>query len=325
MAFRPLYRGRWLRSGASKGGMQAVYHRRFYPNDTHGLIAYVAPNDAIDSQDRYEHFLDTVGDDPQCRDNLRAIQREALLRRHEIIPMVEDQLGANAFNQVIGSAQKALELLVTELPFTFWQLGQPEIDCAFIPPADAPTPEIFFFIDSWPGFFFFSDDVISFFEPYYFQSGTQLGYPKVADAHLADLLLFPGADVPRSFVRPEVEAEMGPFQWWAMLDIDLYVRFLGRRQLFIYGEHDPWGAERFEPGPIASDSRVYTAPDTNHGARVADLAPADRDAAIATIRRWAGLPPLAAQGLTALQDRFAEEPSLDYVERMSRRPIRRRR
>jgi PS-10 peptidase S37 len=116
---------------------------------------------------------------------------------------------------------------------------------------------------------------------------------------------------------------MGPFQWWVMLDIDLYVRFLGRRQMFLYGENDPWGAERFEPGPHATDSRVFTAPDANHGARVVDLAPADRDAAIATIRRWAGLPPLAAQGLAALKGRLEEEPSLDYVERMSR--IRRRR
>ena len=268
-AFRPLYRGRWLRSGASKGGMQATYHTRFYPGDVHGLIAYVAPNDAVDSQDRYEHFLDTVGDDPQCRENLKAIQREALLRRDEIVPMVEEQLGPNAFDQVIGSTQKALEILVTELPFTFWQFGQPEIDCAFIPPAGAPTSEVFFFIDSWPGFFFFADDFIGFYEPYFFQAGTQLGYPKVADAHLLDLLLFPGADVPASFVRPDVRAEMGPFQWWAMLDIHLYVRFLGRRQMFIYGETDPWGAERFEPGPHATDSCVFTAPDANHGARVA--------------------------------------------------------
>jgi hypothetical protein len=324
-AFRPLYTGRWLRSGVSKGGMQATYHTRFYPRDTDGLIAYVAPNDAVDSHDRYEQFLDNVGNDPQCREDLKAVQREALLRRDQIIPMVEDELGPNAFDQVIGSSQKALELLVTELAFTFWQFGQPEIDCAFIPPADAPTEEIYFFINSWPGFFFFADDFIDFYEPYYFQAGTQLGYPKVSDAHFADLLLFPGADVPRSFVRPEVAAEMGPFQWWAMLDIDLWVRFAGRRQMFIYGETDPWGAERFEPGPFAADSRVYTAPGANHGARVAGLAPADRDAAIATIRRWAGLPPLSAQGVTALRGLLEKEPSLDYVELMSRRPVRRRR
>ena len=33
-----------------------------------------------------------------------------------------------------------------------------------------------------------------------------------------------------------------------MLDIDLYVRLAGRHQMFVYGELDPWGAERFHPG-----------------------------------------------------------------------------
>src|SRR4029450_6544080 len=256
---------------------------RFSPGDSDGLVAHLAPNDAIDAHDRYEQFLDHVGHDPQCRESLKTLQREALLRRDEIVPLVEEQLGPNAVDQGIGSTQKALELLVTELPFTFWQLGSEELDCPTIPPPDAPTSDIFFFLDFWPGFFFFADDVIGSFEPYYFQAGTQLGYPKVADAHFADLLLFPGADVPRSFVRPEIEAAMGPFQPPAMLDIDLFVRFLGRRQMFVYGENDPWGAERFEPGPFASDSRVYTAPGANHGARGASLAPADRGAAIARL------------------------------------------
>jgi PS-10 peptidase S37 len=316
-ALRPLYAGRWLRSGASKGGMQATYHTRFHPGDTDGLVAYVAPNDAIDTHDRYQRFLDEVGDDPQCREDLKTLQREILLRRDAILPMIVAQVGPHAFDQIIGSPEKALELLVTELPFTFWQFATPGFDCAFVPPAGAPTEDLFLFLDSWATFLFYTDDFVE--ETYFFQAGTQLGYPRVADAHIRDLLLFPGADVPRSFVRPELQAEMGPFQWWAMLDVDLFVRFLGRRQLFIYGETDPWGAERFEPGPFAADSYVYTAPDMHHGANVATLAPADRDAAIATIRRWAGLPPLAARDLVALRGRLAQEPALDYVERMTRR------
>ena len=34
-----------LRPAASKGGMTSVYHRRFYPSDVDGTVAYVAPND----------------------------------------------------------------------------------------------------------------------------------------------------------------------------------------------------------------------------------------------------------------------------------------
>lgn len=314
-AFRALYPGRWLRTGGSKGGMQATYHQRFYPHDMDGLVAYVAPNDAIDSHDAYISFLENVGNDAECRAKLKEVQRQALLRRDEIVPMIVEQVGPNAFDEVMGSPEKALEILVTEMPFTFWQFGTQD-QCEFVPPADAPTDEIFFFLDAFFGFFFLADDFIVGFEPYYFQAGTQLGYPKVADAHFAELLLYPGADVPRTFVRPHIE--MPPFLWWSMLDIDLFVRFAGRRMMFLYGELDPWGAERFQPGPQSVDSYVYEVPGGNHGARIADLPPPQSDAAIATIRRWAGLPPLGAAGLAALRTPPIE-PDLDWTDRMTRR------
>jgi hypothetical protein len=88
--------------------------------------------------------------------------------------------------------------------------------------------------------------------------------------------------------------------------------------MFVYGENDPWGAERFEP-TFAADSRTYEAPNASHGARVAGLAPADRDAAIATIRRWADLPPLTAAEGAALRKLLGEEPALDVIDRMARR------
>ena len=68
-ALRSIYHGPWLRTGASKGGMQATYHKKFYPGDVDGLIAFVVPNDVIDWHDRYASFLDHVGTDPQCRAN----------------------------------------------------------------------------------------------------------------------------------------------------------------------------------------------------------------------------------------------------------------
>jgi hypothetical protein len=35
--------GKWVNTGASKGGMTSVYHRRFFPNDLDANVAYVAP------------------------------------------------------------------------------------------------------------------------------------------------------------------------------------------------------------------------------------------------------------------------------------------
>lgn len=75
------------------------------------------------------------------------------------------------------------------------------------------------------------------------------------------------------------------FQREAMPDIDDWVRHDGSDLLFIYGENDP---ARAKPFPSTSGSHGYLAPDTNHLARIADLTPADRTEAIATLERWAG-------------------------------------
>ena len=58
--------------------MTATYHRHFYPKDVDGTVPYVAPNDVVDSDDVYNAFLDKVGTDPACRDNLTALQRRVL-------------------------------------------------------------------------------------------------------------------------------------------------------------------------------------------------------------------------------------------------------
>jgi hypothetical protein len=58
--------------------------------------------------------------------------------------------------------------------------------------------------------------------------------------------------------------------------------------LFIYGENDPWGAERFTVS--RRDSALFVAPGANHGANIARLNPQDAAAATAMLRRWAGVP-----------------------------------
>jgi len=315
-AFKSIYSGRWLRTGGSKGGMQATYHSRFFPRDLDGLVAYVAPNDVVDSRDAYADFLDHVGDDPDCRAALRAVQREALLRHDEMEAIMVAQLGAGSWDRIVGSSERALEFVVLDAPFTFWQYGSQD-DCAFVPPTSATTAEIYDFFDVVEGFFFYTDDVLDRYAPYYYQAGTQIGFPQLPEAHLADLLEHPGEYVPRHLLDPAIS--LPRYEWWAMPAIDLWVRFFGRRQMFVYGELDPWSAEPFRLGPHPRDSYVYVVPGGNHGASVGDLPDAERDAAIATIRRWAGLPPLDPARLEALA-RPPKQPDLDVLDRMRRRP-----
>lgn len=83
------------------------------------------------------------------------------------------------------------------------------------------------------------------------------------------------------------------FQPWAMRDVDTWVRHNAHHMLFVYGQNDPWGAERFRLGKGAKDSYVFTAPGLNHGANVAALVADQKSLATSRILDWAGVAPSA--------------------------------
>lgn len=289
--FRPLLTGKWLSTGASKGGMTSVYHRRFFPDDVDATVAYVAPHDVVDHVDKYVHFIDNVGPDPACRAALEDTQRQALAHRDELVPMmVEGGLAQGySFGHILDPDQ-AFEYTVLEMPFLFWQYGGAEY-CPFVPPPDAPVDYLYGFLDAVMGLSYFSDELNDFYAPYYYAAATQINYPQVKTAHLAGLLRF----LPQYSAAGVLPPELGTpaHQPLAMLDIDLWVRLAGKRLMFIYGENDPWSAEQFDLGPGPKDSYKYTVAAGNHGARIGLLPPAQRTEIVATLRRWAGLPALA--------------------------------
>ena len=60
-AFRPIYDGKWVSTGHSKGGKTAIFHRRFYPDDVDATVSYVAPFSFGLDDERYIDFLANVG------------------------------------------------------------------------------------------------------------------------------------------------------------------------------------------------------------------------------------------------------------------------
>jgi hypothetical protein len=285
-ALKTIYTKKWLSTGASKGGMTSVYHRRFYPRDVDGVVAYVAPNDADNKNDRaYDDFFASVGSTPACEDALEAIQREALSRRTDMVNRYEAMAARNGwtFTQVFGSADKAFEMSVLDLAWTFWQYSL-EADCVTVPPVTASSDEIFGFMDNVIGMGFYADQGILPYEPYFYQAATQLGWPQPKFRYLRDLVHYPNLYVANSSLPAELKSTYDPDP---MSDVDSWVSRTASQMLFVYGSNDPWGAEPFHPS--GNDSYTYTAPGANHGANIAALNPTDRVAARATVLRWAGV------------------------------------
>ncbi|WP_405872539.1 S28 family serine protease [Streptomyces sp. NBC_00005] len=288
-ALKSIYTKKWISTGGSKGGMTATYYERFYPRDMDGVVAYVAPNDVVNDEDSaYDHFFTQVGT-KECRDRLNAVQREALVRREPLEKKYEAYAAENGYTfHTIGSLDRAYEAVVLDYVWGFWQYSLLS-DCATIP-ADAKTATddaIWNSVDTISGFSFYTDQGLEPYTPYYYQAGTQLGAPTIHFPYIEKKYIRYGYQPPRNFVPRDIPMK---FQPYAMRDVDSWVRHDARHMLFVYGQNDPWGAERFRVDKGAKDSYVFTAPGLNHGANVAGLVADQKALATARILEWAGVP-----------------------------------
>ncbi len=309
---KALYSGKWVSTGASKGGMTSVYHRRFYPNDVDATVAYVAPQDVFNRKDSYVDFIQKAGDDPNCNLALRNMQRNTLLRRPAMVAKLKEYAAQNGltYEDTFGSADRALEAAVLDTPFAFWQYGT-QADCLFVPGTAAATDQqLFDFIDRIAGWSFYSDEGTAGFLPYYFQATQQLNWPDVASktTWLKGLLRYREAGDAPAAVPDAIEPRHEPT---AMLDVDLWLRSSGQRMLFVYGENDPWSAEKFEPGRGTRDSHWYTVPNGNHGSSIGGLPAAQGVEATKILQKWMGV---------AANPALAQTKTIDPgAQRLSRR------
>ncbi|MGW7071250.1 S28 family serine protease [Streptomyces sp. NPDC054855] len=284
-ALRGIEKGKWLGTGASKGGMTATYHERFYPDDLDAVVAFVAPNDAHNRDDSgYERFFRTVGT-AECRTALNAVQREMLVRRDALLPKFEADAKANGdtFEETLGTTDRAYEFAVLDQVWNFWQSGTVD-NCPTVPDAEKAGDDELYDWSKKHGFSVYQDETLGTngTGPYYRQAATQLGWADLKFKHLKDVRRYPDIYQPNS-VLPE--SMRGSYNNRTIADVDRWVKTRGQRMMFIYGENDPWSAEKFVPSH--RDSYRYEVPASNHGASIAKLPAPEQTEAIATIKRWA--------------------------------------
>ncbi|MER7811123.1 S28 family serine protease [Streptomyces sp900116325] len=284
-ALKTVYGAKWLGTGASKGGMTQVYHERFYPDDLDAVVAYVAPNDANNNDDSgYEKFFKTVGT-PECRAALNAVQREMLVRRERMLPRFEATAEEQGLTfQYLGSADRAYEFSVLDQVWNFWQSGT-YTDCPTIPDAKTATDEELYTWSLGHGLSPYADqgNGAEGSGPYYRQAAAQLGWADLKFKHLADVRHYPDIYRPNSVLPADMRVG---YDGRTIKDVDRWVATRGERMMFVYGQNDPWSAERFKPSK--HDSMLFEAPGSNHGALISKLQPADRAKAEAAVKRWAG-------------------------------------
>jgi len=288
-ALKTIYGGAFVTTGGSKGGMTAVFHRRFYPDDVDATVPYVAPISFAAPDPRYAPFLDTIGT-TSCRTALRTAATEMLQnRRAALLAKAQAQADAEGHTYTRIALGPALESSIASFEWAFWQYVGVQY-CGQVPGPGASDDQLWQFLDRVAPVTDSSDAQIAAFEAYYYQAYAQLGYPDAGAAYLDPYLMYADSDYDAALPTAIPAYDDGA----AMRDIDTFVQQRGDRLLFVYGEWDPWTAGKFELGN-ATDSLLLVQAEGSHGARLARLAPADQDAAFARLAAWTGVTP-ALQG-----------------------------
>jgi hypothetical protein len=290
---KPLYRGAWISSGGSKGGMTAIYHRRFYPDDVAGTVAYVAPQSFAIPDPRYAGFIDAVGP-ADCHAAVRAAVTEMMTNRRSALlqlAVADAATGHHAYTRI--AIEPALESAIQDFEWTFWQYFGVN-RCSLIPAPTATDQALWSILQLVSPVGFSDDATTARFEAYFYQAYAQLGSPgtvairgDTAPTYTQPLAQFTDADYLGSL---PVGVAVPTFDPTAMRDIGDWVERSASHIIFAYGEWDPWTGGKFALGGATDALELIQAKGT-HGAGLAQLAPADRDAAFAKLAAWTGVTP----------------------------------
>jgi hypothetical protein len=288
--FRQHYRGRWVSTGASKGGITALYHKYFFPDDVDGSVPYVAPASRQRVDPLYQQYLDTNLPNP-CAQSLRNLQVGALTtRRDAMLQKIRDNLGGGGYEAYY------LESMVASLDWGFWQYAGVE-SCELVPGSDATDDEVWAFLDNFlgAGSAHPAVDETKSEAALYYEWLTEQGFALQIGRHITQLLhlpeawptleerfqyLFPGVDLPAYNGSVTAAART-----WA--------RDRAENMVLIYGQFDPWSGGALDQ-PVQASSARYFVPDANHGAAITSLPVAERDAALAHISRMLGKEPVSS-------------------------------
>jgi hypothetical protein len=286
-AFKPLFTAKWINTGASKGGMTSIFHRRFFPNDVNGTVAYVAPIMFAADDQRFIPFIKARGT-PANRAAIEAWQQAMLDRREEMKALFKadaDKRG-ESFNYL--GLDKSFEFAVIEAPFTLWQYGDAAM-AAQVPAATASTTTLYQYLDtvSFGVVRTWADSTLQYYQAYYYQTATQLGYGAVPESHLRGLI-YPGQDVGSAYPPYGINKVFDPTP---MRDMNNWVMQNASQMMFIYGENDPWTAAAFslDNAAKARDNWRYDVALGNHSAKLSQLTITQRNEAYANLSKWAGV------------------------------------
>lgn len=233
-ALATIYSHKWIATGVSKGGQNAMIYRTFYPQDVDVTVAYVGPVCFGVEDGRHEPFLEKVGTDEE-RAVIRDFQLEVLKRKTLLMPMFEEHCQSKGYKFTIPTSE-VFDFCVLEYPFALWQWGTAT---SLIPSLDSPHEEMFehLIAVASPDYFAISD------EPSFFvQAARELGYYGYDTKPFEGMMTIKTAKNYLSKIFLPADAKKIKFSDVLSKKITSYLKNNDPRLICIYGEIDPWSA-----------------------------------------------------------------------------------
>jgi len=288
-AFRMHYAQRWVSTGASKGGITAIYHAYRYPDDLDGTIPYVAPGSRARIDTAYQDFLNTSLPSP-CGQGIRDAQVAAVTTRRTMMISRLSQIAP-------GSETLYLEYMVGYLDWAYWQYFGVE-HCFAVPTATSTDDAFWDFIYTYSGFGaarrspgipddFMSNGALSY------EWLTEQGFALQLNAQIRPYLVEPIVlgTMEETFVAQFPDVTLPPYDGRVTAEARAWARDLAENMLLVYGAYDPWSGGSID-APVQASSARFFVPDATHGAQITDMAPADVTAALAHATRMLGVAPV---------------------------------
>ena len=275
---KPFYKGKWVTTGASKGGSTCVYHRALYPDDVEATVSYVAPFTIADEDPRCISYLKTIGTD-SVRRKILEFQRAVLKNRNGMKKYISIDI-KNAHDTLLMSLDSTLDYMVVEYPFAFFQYCG---NTAAIPAADSKPATLYKHLKKIiePTTYGIHDQRKT--GAFFVQAYNEVGYYGYDTLGLGNLLSINSDYISNKILVPKsAQINYNP----DMLDfVRDYIKTDAKNIIFIYGEDDPWSATAAVCG---NNKNVIFAMDKNncHNVRISDMPDDLHNEIIAKLEEW---------------------------------------
>ena len=277
-SLKDLYRGKWVTTGVSKGGMATMFHRRFYSKDVDASVAYVAPLNLTDLNKRLRDFFEQVGT-PEIRAKIRWFQKHLLANKKDFLPLFENYAIEHGYKFSMGM-KRAYEMTVLAYPFVFWQYGR--VPASNIPGKMGSLEEKFHHLVSVSPVNRLEEKSQEEMRPFFYQCITQIGAFEYPANHLKQYLSDTTA---LPFDSNLWEHEHITYDTTAMRDIHDWLKKHGDQMMYLYGEQDPWTAMAFAPSE-KTDAVKFLNPEGSHRTDIKSFPLGMQDSIISVLERW---------------------------------------